>query len=150
MAPNSNSDDSNVYGFTTTREDNYFKRVLDEAKPEAKFILITHKDVQAHVKKLVLFVRKNILNIADKYPTLTLATMPLSGWLELALTVDADWLMAVQMSDRETDQLVEALSQEVDLIEEAIAREEAIREQEFRQAKNLAEGRVVRVTVETR
>lgn len=139
---------SDVYGFTTTREDQYFERVLAEAAPDTKVILVTHKDVVAGKKDHILFVRKNFLNIAEKYPKLTLATLPLSDWLEQALQQASEWVPAVKANDKPVEVVKQTIREELFKIETALTREEDIREQQEAEARNRAEGRVVRVTVE--
>jgi hypothetical protein len=87
---------NNTYGFSTTDEDNYFPRVISEAKPETNFLFITDKSIDTGNKNLVLPVRKNILNIGYKFPHVRLAYIPLSEWLDAPSTVGEDWVSATQ------------------------------------------------------
>jgi hypothetical protein len=91
-----NPNPDNTYGFSTTDEDNYFPRVISEAKPETNFLFITDKNIDTGNKNSVLLVRKNILNIGYKFPHVKLAYIPLSEWLDAPSTVGEDWVSATQ------------------------------------------------------
>ncbi len=126
---------SNVYSFTTTPHDEYLKRVLDEATEDTDFVITTERNTLfGRGTHAVVAVRKEILVVALIAPELPLAGRTLGEWLEASFDSDGngDWAGAIIQGD--PDDI------EVEL--------ERIRN-EVRRIKNIKDGRVVRVNVET-
>jgi hypothetical protein len=84
------------YGFTTTRADNYTGRVAKEAKPSTNVIVIHEKDIATGETNVIILVRRDILNIADKYGSLELGPTLLINWLNESLNApnEESWLAA--------------------------------------------------------
>jgi hypothetical protein len=111
-----------TYGFTTQEDDYYFPRVMDEAKEEANFLLVTQTNVRTGTKNLVLLVRKAVLNIAERFPKLILCGKSLEDWLDMALNQEDDWSIAVVSGQpSEIDKSYNTVREEIKRINNAIA-----------------------------
>jgi hypothetical protein len=75
------------YGFTTTKDDTYIFRVVDEAKPNVNIILLHDHNTETGTQGVILLVRKSFLQLAEKFPDLLLADKFLDEWTSLD-TVD--------------------------------------------------------------
>ena len=129
----------NVYSFTTTLSDGYLARVLEEVTADTDFVVITeHHTLSGESEKATLAVRKTITSLGYFFPGLKLAGKPLVDWFHEAIESivdDADtneWSSVVLEGD--SDSVAEEL--------------ERIRN-EVRRIKNIKDGRVVRVYVES-
>lgn len=125
----------NVYSFTTTEDDVYSMRVAEEATEDTNFIITTERNtlLNAHGHAIVL-VRKSALEIALVAPELTLTGKTLIGWLEGVVEANgpSDWAAAVILGDKEAiDEQLKSVRHEI------------------RRIKNVLEGKVVKVDVES-
>jgi hypothetical protein len=131
---------SDRYGFTTTVQDNYLPRVLDEAAEGTNFILLTDTNTINDSANLVLFASTTVVDgIGEALPNETLTGRPLGDFIlgklsgEVLVTEDGKYyILACFSLDRD----------------EAVREAEATRH-EIKRLNNLLEGRVVRVTVES-
>ncbi len=125
----------NVYSFTTTEDDVYSMRVAEEATEDTYFIITTERNslLNAHGHAIVI-VRKSALEIALVAPELTLAGKTLIEWLEGVVEANgpSDWAAAVILGDKEAiDEQLKSVRHEI------------------RRIKNVLEGKVVKVDVES-
>jgi hypothetical protein len=131
--------ETNVYSFTTTEQDAYLDRVIEEASPEVDFILTTqHNTVTGERNRATLLFRRGIVCLAGLVPfdaKLTLGRTPLIDLLEKIATPDSNPYEWVELE-------IEADSEELD--------EELINlRNEIRRLTNILTGRVIRVNVES-
>ena len=128
---------SDTYTFTTTPDDNYFQRVIEEAAKDTNFILITERNtLERETPIAVLFVKKNVLaEVGMVYPELELAGTTLGEWLAstFAEQTELPWTFALFTGDN---------------VEELHAELVRVRN-EIRRINNILNGRVMRVTVES-
>jgi hypothetical protein len=129
----------NVYSFTTTLRDDYLARVLEEVAADTDFVVITeHNTLSGESEKAALAVRKTITSLGYFFPSLKLAGKPLVDWFHEAIESivdDADtneWSSVVLEGDSD------AVAEELERIRN-----------EVRRIKNIKDGRVVRVYVES-
>jgi hypothetical protein len=131
---------SNVYGFTTTAKDVYPARVLDEARDDTNFIIVRDHDTELNEHMVLFFVRKDVLEIADRFPDLQLGPYTLMGWIDQDLndmetnaeTADSPFIGSITTVDNasQSDKVVHTLQQQIQRV------------------KNAMEGRTVKVVVE--
>ena len=129
----------NVYSFTTTLSDGYLARVLEEVASDTDFVIVTeHHTLSGESEKATLAVRKTITSLGYFFPGLKLAGKPLVDWFHEAIESivdDADtneWSSVVLEGDSD------AVAEELERIGN-----------EVRRIKNIKDGRVVRVYVES-
>lgn len=131
------------YGFTTTPDDEYLSRVLDEAAPGTNVIITHDRDTSKQESDeygsiATLSVRNYVLALGLVYPELTLAGKPLLEWLldlaEDERTVDEDLVNGWSTVTGE----FEDVSEELDSTRH-----------EVRRINNLLHGRTIRVNVES-
>jgi hypothetical protein len=76
----------NVYSFTTTSDDEYLARVLEEVAADTDFVVITeHNTLSGESEKAALAVRKTITSLGYFFPSLKLAGKPLVDWFHEAI-----------------------------------------------------------------
>jgi len=127
--------DPNTYGFTTTSADEYVRRVTEEASPDANFILMTDRNtVIPDQCRAILAVRKDVLLLALVMPDAVLAGRSLIRLLldETTNPTDLDWVLIKLEADEAT------VTREAEKARHTLAR-----------INNVANGRTVRVTVES-
>jgi hypothetical protein len=136
---------SDVYSFTTTPDDNFFRRIVQEANPKTNFIVVTERStIYGPNPSAALLVRKDVLLLGLVLPTLPLAGKTLGEWLvdtvngdftagEGSSTYKSPWTYALIQSD---DQ--DAVDEELERIRN-----------EARRIENIVNDRTVRVTVES-
>jgi hypothetical protein len=129
-----------VYGFTTTEDDNYLPRVVDEATPDTDFIITTERHtIFGEGTSATLLIRKTILVLALAIPELPLAGKTLG-----------EWLLDTAFSDLENGtESNEFTAVRVDGPSEVIAEELEQVRHEIRRIKNVKDGRLVRAKVES-
>ena len=129
----------NVYSFTTTLRDDYLARVLEEVAADTDFVIVTgHNILSGESQKVTVALRKTITSWGYYFPGLKLAGKPLVDWFYEAIKSiedDADtneWSSVVLEGDSD------AVAEELERIRN-----------EVRRIKNIKDGRVVRVYVES-
>ena len=111
-----------TYSFTTTETDDYFPRVVAEARKESNFLLVINNNVRTGTKSLVLLVNKRILNIGDQFPDLELCSKPLKDWLDMSLNSPEEWIIAiVRGEEKEINKEINIVREQVKRINNAIA-----------------------------
>jgi hypothetical protein len=132
--------EGNVYSFTTTPQDEYILRVVEEATEDTDFIFLTERNtLLGQGRTAQIAVRMSILVIAVFDPTLTLAGRPvedlfveiLKDSLENPTDVGEWFVIGVNGDPADIEDELERVRNEV------------------RRIKNIKEGRVVRVNVES-
>jgi hypothetical protein len=131
---------SNVYGFTTTAKDAYPARVLDEARDDTNFIIVRDHNTELNKHMVLFFVRKDVLEIAGRFPDLQLGPYTLMEWIGQDLndieidapTVSSPFIGSITTVDNasQSDKLVHTLQQQIQRV------------------KNALNGRTVKVVVE--
>ena len=133
------ADESNVYSFTTTEDDPYLDRVLDEAEQDVDFILTTEKHtLHGDGNYATLTFRKSVASIALMDANLTLGRRTLGEWLE----------SIIEAAERGDDTSAWAEVQ-INGTPEEIEEELVNLRNEINRLKNIIQGRVVRVKVES-
>ncbi len=133
---------SDRYSFTTTLQDDYILRVVEEAAEETDFIVLTERNTLfGRGNQAQIAVRKSILVAAVFSDSLTLAGRSLGDIFADVLTED----LQLENVDEASDWFVLTVTGDPDDIDDELER---IRN-EVRRIKNIKEGRVVRVNVES-
>lgn len=125
---------SDVYSFTTTQNDTYWPRVLDEANPNVNFILVAEKSSEHDSYLANLFIRLNVFGLADTYPDLQIAGKTLLEGREHAIQQadDSEWVQVMILGFPEVVK----------------AKLETIRQQ-IRSINNKLSGKTLKVSVES-
>jgi hypothetical protein len=128
--------EANVYSFTTTEQDAYLDRVIEEAQSDVNFILTTqHNTVTGERNKATLLFRKGIVGLVIVDASLTIGRTLLVDLLVELATPDSD-------PDEFAELEIEADSEELD--------EELVNlRNEIRRLTNILTGRIIRVNVES-
>jgi hypothetical protein len=128
--------EANVYSFTTTEQDAYLDRVIEEAQSDVNFILTTqHNTVTGERNKATLLFRKGIVGLVLVDASLTIGRTLLVDLLDELATPDSD-------PDEFAELEIEADSESLD--------EELINlRNEIRRLTNILTGRIIRVNVES-
>ena len=141
------ADTKNVYGFTTTEDDVYLTRVVDEAAEDTDFIFTRERNTLKPNEGagVILLVRKNILVLGLILPELPLAGRTLAEWLISTLESDAEKVInegasSDKLSNEWTGVAFEGDPEDIEDELERVGNE-------IRRIKNIKDGRVVRVEV---
>jgi hypothetical protein len=128
--------EANVYSFTTTEQDAYLDRVIEEAQSDVNFILTTqHNTVTGERNKATLLFRKGIVRLVLVDASLTIGRTPLVDLLDELASPDSDPHEFAELE-------IEADSEELD--------EELVNlRNEIRRLTNILTGRIIRVYVES-
>lgn len=131
-----------TYGFTTTTDDRFFDRVIEEADPDTNFIIIKARNTVTGDgdNTAIILVRKAVFVLALAIPEEKFAGRTLVAWVEEIVNDAADAIESEQEFDLWTAVVVEG---------EGVAAElDAIRHQ-IRRINNVLDRRIVRVEVES-
>lgn len=130
-----------TYGFTTTYDDVYIHRVLDEADASTNFVITYDRDTLGNGDSIAtVSVRNYVLALSLLYPELNLAGRPLFDWLVILADESPDageeiineWSTATISGD----------------VDDVAASVETVRH-EVNRIGNILNGRIIRVGVES-